>query len=230
MAQEAKLNLLWKIRRLDSKTLANLIRNENAQAISVVLAHMDVGLSAGILAELPLRLQTDVLHSIIQLEKAPPAVLEEIDQILQKWMRMLEKVEGEKVGGIDLASKILNRMNPSTASQVLQSLDEQQQGLADEVRRLMFEFEDLIEADDRSIMAILKELDSQTLATALKTASDRLKERIFQVMSAGAAQMIKEDMEVMGPVRLTEVEAAQQAIIKIGKKLEAEAPALIQES
>jgi len=227
MAQEGKVNLLWKIRKLDSRTLANLIRNEHPQAIAVVLAHMEVGLSAGILEELPLRLQTDVLYSIVQLESVPPAVLEEIDRILQNWFRMLESVETEKVGGIRSASEILNRMNRSMASQVLQSLDEQHEGLADQIRALMFEFEDLIKADDRSIMAILKELDSETLATALRTASEELKERIFQVMSVGASQMIKEDMEGMGPVRLTDVEAAQQAIIKTGKRLEAEGKAIL---
>jgi len=172
-------------------------------------------------------MQTDVLYYIVQLESVPPAVLEEIDQILQKWVRMLENVEGEKVGGIDLAADILNRMNRSIASQMLQSLDERQQGLADEVRRLMFEFEDLLKVDNRSIMAILKEVEIETLMTALRTASPELKERIFQVMSVRASQMLKEDMEAMGPVRLTDVEAAQKTIIKIGKKLEAEGKAIL---
>jgi flagellar motor switch protein FliG len=112
-------------------------------------------------------------------------------------------------------------------TQVLQSLDEQQQGLADEIRRLMFVFEDLISVDDRSIMGILKEVEGDTLKTALRTASDELKERIFKNMSERAAQMMKEDLEVMGPVRLRDVEAAQQAIIKIGKKLEAEGKAIL---
>jgi flagellar motor switch protein FliG len=221
------LNPLWKIRKLDSKTLANLIRNEHPQAIAVVLAHMEVGLSAGILEELPLRLQTDVLYSIVQLESAPPAVLEEIDHILQNWLRMLENVEGEKVGGIDLAAEILNRMNRSMANQVIQSLDEQQQGLADEVGRLMFEFEDLINVDDRSIMAVLKEVEIETLETALRTASDELKERIFRNMSERASQIMKEDLEIMGPVRLRDVEAAQKTIIRIAKRLENEGEATL---
>ena len=221
------MNPLWKIRKLDSKTLANLIRNEHPQAIAVVLAHMEVGLSAGILEELPLRLQTDVLYSIVQLESAPPAVLEEIDHILQNWLRMLENVEGEKVGGIDLAAEILNRMNRSMANQVIQSLDEQQQGLADEVGRLMFEFEDLINVDDRSIMAVLKEVEIETLETALRTASDELKERIFRNMSERASQIMKEDLEIMGPVRLRDVEAAQKTIIRIAKRLENEGEATL---
>ncbi len=224
---KGKWNLFQKIRKLDARTLANLIRNEHPQTIAVVLAHLDADQSAAILDELPLRVQTDVLFRIAQLERVPPAVLQEIDQILQEEVSLVENVEGGKVGGIRSAAEILNQMNPSMENQVLQSLDEQQQGLADEIRRLMFVFEDLISVDDRSIMAILKEVESDTLKMALRTASDELKERIFKNMSERAAQMMKEDLEVMGPVRLRDVEAAQQAIIKIGKKLEAEGKAIL---
>jgi flagellar motor switch protein FliG len=224
---KGKWNLFQKIRKLDAKTLANVIRNEHPQTIAVVLAHLDADQSAGILDELPLRVQTDVLYRIAQLERVPPAVLQEIDQILQEEVSLVENVEGGKVGGIRSAAEILNQMNPSMENQVLQSLDEQQQGLADEIRRLMFVFEDLISVDDRSIMAILKEVEGDTLKTALRTASDELKERIFKNMSERAAQMMKEDLEVMGPVRLRDVEAAQQGIIKIGKKLEAEGKAIL---
>jgi len=222
-----KWNLFQKIRKLDSRTLANLIRNEHPQTIAVVLAHLDAGHSAGILDELPLQVQTDVLYRIAQLERVPPAVLEEIDQILQDEVSGVENAEGGKVGGIRSAAEILNQMNPSVENQVLQSLDEQQQGLADEIRRLMFVFEDLINVDDRSIMAILKEVEVETLKMALKTASEELKERIFKNMSERASQMMKEDLEVMGPVRLRDVEAAQQTIIKTGKRLENEGKAIL---
>jgi flagellar motor switch protein FliG len=224
---KGKWNLFQKIRKLDCKTLANLIRNEHPQTIAVVLAHLDAGHSAGILDELPLRVQTDVLYRIAQLERVPPAVLEEIDQVLQDEVSGVENAEGGKVGGIRSAAEILNQMNPSVENQVLQSLDEQQEGLADEIRRLMFVFEDLINVDDRSIMAILKEVEVETLKTALKTASEGLKERIFRNMSERASQMMKEDLEVMGPVRLRDVEAAQQTIIKIGKRMETEGKAIL---
>lgn len=224
---KGKWNLFQKIRKLDSRTLANLIRNEHPQTIAVVLAHLDAGHSALTLDELPLRVQTDVLYRIAQLERVPPAMLEEIDQILQDEVSGVENAEGGKVGGIRSAAEILNQMNPSMENQVLQALDEQQQGLADEIRRLMFVFEDLINVDDRSISAILKEVETETLKTALKTASEELKERIFRNMSERASLMLKEDLEVMGPVRLRDVEAAQQAIIKIGKRLEAEGKAIL---
>ena len=224
---KGKWNLFQKIRKLDSRTLANLIRNEHPQTIAVVLAHLDAGHSALALDELPLRLQTDVLYRIAQLERVPPAVLEEIDGILEDEVSGVENAEGGKVGGIRSAAEILNQMNPSMENQVLQALDEQQQGLADEIRRLMFVFEDMVNVDDRSISAILKEVETETLKTALKTASEELKERIFRNMSERASLMLKEDLEVMGPVRLRDVEAAQQTIIKIGKRLEAEGKAIL---
>ncbi len=135
---------------------------------------------------------------------------------------MFENTEGKSVGGIRSAAEILNQMKSSAESQVLQAREEQQQGLADEIRRWMFVFEDLIQVDDRSIMAILKEVETDSLKMALRTASDELKEKIFKNMSERAAAMMKEDLEVMGPVRLRDVETAQQTIIKVGKKLESE--------
>ena len=225
--KKGKENLFQKVRRLDAKTLANFIGNEHPQTIAVVLSHLDPGHAAGILEELPEKIQNEVLFRIAQLEKVPPAILEEIDQILQEEISVVENADGGPVGGIRSAAEILNQMKSSAETQVLQALEEQQQGLADELRRWMFVFENLVNVDDRSIMAILKEVEADTLKVALKTASEELKEKIFKNMSERAVTMIKEDLEVMGPVRLKDVEAAQQAIIKIGKKLEAEGKAIL---
>lgn len=224
---KGKWNLFQKLRKLDAKTLANFMQNEHPQTIAVVLAHLDPGQAAGILEEFPQRLQSEILYRIAQLEKVPPALLEEIDQILQEEISMIENVEGGTVGGIRSAAEILNQMKGSEENQILQSMDEQQQGMADEIRRWMFVFEDMIQVDDRSIMAILKEVESETLKMALRTASDELKEKIFKNMSERAATMMKEDLEVMGPVRLKDVEAAQQTIIRVGKKLENEGKAVL---
>jgi len=225
--QKGKWNLFQKVRKLDAKTLANFIQNEHPQTIAVVLAHLDPSHTAAILEELPVALQTEVLYRIARLENIPPGVLEEIDQALQDEISLIESTEARNVGGIRSAAEILNQMKSSAENQILQSMDEQQQGLADEIRRWMFVFEDLIQVDDRSIMAILKEVDSETLKLALRTASDELKEKIFKNMSERAALMMKEDLEVMGPVRLRDVEAAQQSVIKIGKKLESEGKVIL---
>jgi flagellar motor switch protein FliG len=220
--QTGKWNLFPKVRKLDAKTMANFIKNEHPQIIAVVLAHLDAGHTAAILEEFPAPLQTDVLYRIAKLENIPPGVLEEIEQTLQDEISMIENTGGNSVGGIRSAAEILNQMKGSAESQILQSMEEQQQGLADEIRRWMFVFEDLIQVDDRSIMAILKEVETDALKLALRTASDELKEKIFKNMSERASQMMKEDLEVMGPVRLRDVETAQQTIIKVGKKLESE--------
>ncbi|NWF54430.1 MAG: flagellar motor switch protein FliG [Syntrophaceae bacterium] len=224
---KGKTSLFEKARKLDAKTLASFIRNEHPQTIAVVLAHLDPAHAAGILEELPEKVQNEVLFRIAQLEKVPPAILEEIDRTLQQEISVIESAEGGQVGGIRSAAEILNQMKESAETQILQAMEEQQQGLADEIRRWMFVFENLAQVDDRSIMAILKEVEADTLKVALKTASDELKEKIFKNMSERAVTMIKEDLEVMGPVRLKDVEAAQQAIIKIGKKLEAEGKAIL---
>jgi flagellar motor switch protein FliG len=126
------------------------------------------------------------------------------------------------VGGIRSVAEILNRVDGSTEASILKGIEEQKQDLADEIRKLMFVFEDLLQADDRGIMAILKEVTNEVLQVALKTASEELKEKIFKNMSERAAQMMKEDLEVMPPVRLKDVETAQQSIIKAAKKLESE--------
>ncbi|HYB20759.1 MAG TPA: flagellar motor switch protein FliG [Thermodesulfobacteriota bacterium] len=225
--QTGKWELFPKVRKLDAKTLANFIKNEHPQIIAVVLAHLDPGHTAAILEEFQPTLQTEVLYRIAMLENVPPGVLEEIEKTLQDEISMLENSEGKSVGGIRSAAEILNQMKSSTETQLLQAMEEQQQGLADEIRRWMFVFEDLIQVDDRSIMAILKEVETDVLKTALRTTSDELKEKIFKNMSERAATMMKEDLEVMGPVRLRDVEAAQQTIIKVGKKLESEGKAVL---
>lgn len=225
--QKGKWNLFQKIRKLDAKTLANFIRSEHPQTVAVVLAHLDAGQTAAILEEFPLPLQKDVVYRIAQLDNVPPGILAEIDQTIQEEMSLIENIEGKTVGGIRSAAEILNQMKSTTESEILQAIDEQEQGLADEIRQWMFVFEDLVQVDDRSIMAILREADTDTLKLALRTVSEDLKEKIFKNMSERAATMMKEDLEVMEPVRLKDVEAAQQTIIRIGKKLESEGKAAL---
>ncbi len=220
--EEGNWNLFQKVRKLDSKTLANFIRNEHPQTIAVVLAHLDSGQTAAILEEFPPPLQTEVLYRIAQLEKIHPDILEEIDQTIQKEISQLESLEGGKMGGVRSVAEILNQMDSSLEGPILQGMEEQKQGMADEIRRLMFVFEDLIQVDDRSMMALLKEINNENLKLALKTSSEELKEKIFRNMSERAVEMLKEDLEVMGPVRLKDVEVAQQTIIKTAKKLEGE--------
>ena len=202
--------------------MAPFLQNEHPQTLAIVIANLEAKQAAAILAEFPPPLQSDILFRITQLENIPPGILEEIDQTLEKEISHLTSSEGKKIEGVRTVADILNQMDASAENDILQGMEGQKQGLADEIRRLMFIFEDLLQVDDRSLMALLKEINSESLKVALKTASEELKEKIFKNMSERAAQLLKEDLEVMGPARLKDVEAAQQAIIQTAKKLESE--------
>jgi flagellar motor switch protein FliG len=203
---ESNANLFKKVRKIEPKTLAPFLQNEHPQTLAIVIAN----------------LEANILFRITQLENIPPGILEEIDQTLEKEISHLTSSEGKKIEGVRTVADILNQMDASAENDILQGMEGQKQGLADEIRRLMFIFEDLLQVDDRSLMALLKEINSESLKVALKTASEELKEKIFKNMSERAAQLLKEDLEVMGPARLKDVEAAQQAIIQTAKKLESE--------
>jgi flagellar motor switch protein FliG len=219
---ESNANLFQKVRKIEPKTLAPFLQNEHPQTLAIVIANLEAKQAAAILAEFPPPLQSDILFRITQLENIPPGILEEIDQTLEKEISHLTSSEGKKIEGVRTVADILNQMDASAENDILQGMEGQKQGLADEIRRLMFIFEDLLQVDDRSLMALLKEINSESLKVALKTASEELKEKIFKNMSERAAQLLKEDLEVMGPARLKDVEAAQQAIIQTAKKLESE--------
>jgi flagellar motor switch protein FliG len=220
--EEGKWNLFQKIRKLDPRTVANFIRGEHPQTISIILAHLEAEQTAAILGELPPALQTEVVYRIAELESVSPGIVEEIDQALQDEIAGVKSFEGQHKGGVRPVAEILNQMDSMTEGAILKGIEEQKQGLADEIRKLMFVFEDLVQIDDRGIMEILKEVNNEVLMTAMKTASEELKEKIFKNMSERAAQMMREDLEVMAPVRLKDVETAQQTIIKSVKKLETE--------
>jgi flagellar motor switch protein FliG len=220
--EKGKSNLFQQIKGLDPKALSNYIKNEHPQTIAIILTHLDPVQAAAILEDLPAPLQTEVTYRIAELENVPPGVIAEIEETLQEEFAGAGKVEGRKIGGINRAAEILVCVDNRTESAILQGIEEHKQGLADEIRKLMFVFEDLTQVDDRAIMTILKDLPNEVLPLALKTASEELKEKIFKNMSERAAQVMKEDLEIMGPVRLKKVEAAQQSVIQIAKRLESE--------
>ncbi|MFZ5993832.1 MAG: flagellar motor switch protein FliG [Thermodesulfobacteriota bacterium] len=221
--QEWKLNFFQKVRKLDSKTVGNFIKTEHPQTIALILAHLEQAQAASIIMELPQKIQADVLMRIAMLEKVSPEVIEEIDKAIQEELTVIGGTEGtHAIGGIQTAAEILNQTDRATEAAIMEQIEEQKQDLADEIRKRMFIFEDLLQVDDRSIMAILKEVSSDELKLALKTASEELKDKVFRNMSSRAADMLKEDMEIAGPARLRDVELAQQAIIKVAKRLESE--------
>jgi len=217
-----KLTLFQKARKLEPKILVNFLRNEHPQTVALVLAVLDPMQASAILAELQESLQIEVVMRLAELDKVSPEVLVEVDRVLQDELLAVEGMEGQKLGGVEAVAEILNNADRALEASILEGVEEQRESLADEIRKLMFVFEDLINVDDRGIMAILKEVSSDDLKLALKTASEDLRERIFKNMSSRAVQMLKEDMEIMGPVRVRDVELAQQSILKVAKRLEAE--------
>ncbi|MEN8257058.1 MAG: flagellar motor switch protein FliG [Thermodesulfobacteriota bacterium] len=217
-----RLTLFQKARKLDPKVLVNFLRNEHPQTVALVLSVLDNIQASSILAELKEEVQVEVIMRMAELDKVSPEILVEIDRVLQEELLSVEGMEGQRLGGVETVAEILNNADRSLEAQILEGVEEQRESLAEEIRRLMFVFEDLLGVDDRGIMAVLKEVSTEDLKLALKTSSDELKDKIFGNMSQRAVEMLKEDMEIMGPTRIKDVEAAQQAIIKIAKRLEQE--------
>lgn len=217
-----RLTLFQKARKLDPPILVNFLRNEHPQTIALVLAVLDQTQAAAILGELKEDQRIEVVMRMSELDKVSPEILVDIDRVLQEELLSVEGMEGQRLGGIEAVAEILNNADRSLEASILEGIEEQREELADAIRRLMFVFEDLISVDDRGIMAILKEVSTDDLKLALKTASESLQEKIFKNMSQRAVEMLKEDMEIMGPTRIKDVEASQQAILKIAKRLEQE--------
>lgn len=223
MDLEQSPEFFQRIKKLDSRTVASFLRNEHPQTIALVLAHLERSQAAAVLAQFPENLQIEAVRRIANLDQVSPAVIEEIDAALREEITLVEEVGGRRMGGPQSVAEILNQMERSQENAILTRLEEEgQEELAEEIRRHLFTFEDLLGVEDRGIMALLKETNTQELAMALKAASEELKMKFYKNMSSRAAEMLQEELEIMGPVRLREVEAAQQRIIQIAKRLESE--------
>jgi len=210
------------IKNIDPKALGNFIRNEHPQTIALVLAHIDPGKSAQIIAEFPEPLQQDVILRIADLDTVPISILDEVEDVLRQEIKSQGPVGSRPAGGSSTVAEILNQVDQTTENTIMTKLEEDRPDLSNEVRKLMFVFEDLMAVDDRSFRTILKEVNNDELTLALKSASEDLKVKVFSNLSSRAADMIKDDLEAMGPTKLSDVEKAQQSILRAAKKLEAE--------
>jgi len=210
------------LRDVESKTLAKFIQNEHPQTIALILAHIDSGKAAEVITNFPENLQTDVVLRIANLENVPQNIVAEIEEVLQKEINTLGTIDARKAGGAEAVAEILNQVDQSTENAILSKIEEDHADLANDIRKLMFVFEDLINVDDRGIRGILREVNNEELTLALKTASDALKSKIFGNLSERAAAIIQEDLEIMGPVKLVDVEKAQQSVLRVAKRLESE--------
>jgi flagellar motor switch protein FliG len=220
---------LGPVAELDAKTLFTVLRKEHPRTIAVILSNLGDVKAAEILGLLPEQLQTDVALRIAQLEAVPSEVLIEVGQALRSEIAEMGNLgRGRReVGGVDRLAVILNRMEKSIGLALVERVEQGDAGLAEQIRQRMFTFDDLVRVDDRGIQAILRETDNQTLTLALKTVSAEVREKIFKNISQRASQMIKDDLVSMGPVRLSEVEKAQQTVVRTALRLEEEGRVII---
>jgi len=208
------------LKKADASQITTFIQNEHPQTIALILAYLQPAQSAAILSGLPQDLRAEVARRIATLDKTPPEVIREVESVLQKKLSSVVTTDFSHAGGVKSLVEVLNYVDRSTEKTIIESLSENNPEIAEEVKKNMFVFEDIILLDDRAIQLVLKEVDTKELAVALKGVGEATQARIFKNMSERAAAMMKEEMEFMGPVRLRSVEESQQRIVGIIRKLE----------
>jgi flagellar motor switch protein FliG len=208
------------VRRTDPKQLFSFIQGEHPQTIALIMTHLPSDKAATLLASLPSDRQADVAKRIATMGRTSPEVLKEIEKVLERKISSLAPTDYTTSGGIQSIVDVLNRTDPGTLKVVMDSLEMDDPDLAEQIKRQMFVFEDIIMLDDRGIQLVLREVETKDLGLALKGSNPEVAQKIQANMSSRAAQMLRDDMEFMGPVRLRDVEEAQQRIVKVIRKLE----------
>ncbi|UKS55014.1 flagellar motor switch protein FliG [Exiguobacterium acetylicum] len=207
-------------RKADPKQLLNFIQNEHPQTIALVLAHLDPAKSGQILSELPAEAQSDVARRIATMDRMNPEIISEVEQILERNLSQAGMQDFAQSGGIEAVVQVLNGVDRTTERTILDTLEIQDPELAEEIKKRMFVFEDIVTLDARAIQRIIREVSNEDLLLALKVSSDDVKDMVYRNMSQRMVESFKEDMEFMGPVRLRDVEEAQSRIVGIIRRLE----------
>ncbi len=220
-------NTLESLELVDTRTLANFLVNEHPQTIALICAHLPVEKKVDVLRKLPEGLQAEVVLRVANLDFVSPELIAQLDDVLKTELSTLGSIDTQQLGGIEPIADMLNLMDKTSEKNIMARVEEKDPELAEEIRKLMFVFEDILFVDDRGIQELLKIVDNTKLVTALKTAPDDVKTKLFKNMSNRAATLLKEDLESMGPTKISDVEKAQQAIVQQLKDLEAKGKALI---
>lgn len=207
-------------RKTEPGQLLNFIQNEHPQTIALVMSYLNPEQAGVLLSALPAMQQVEVAKRIATMDRTSPEVLREVEGVLEKKLSSFVMQDFTIAGGVETAVSILNRVDRGTEKTIMEALEEEAPELADEIKKRMFVFEDLIMLDDRSIQRVMREIDMKDLAMALKTASGDVSNLIFKNMSKRAVEMLKEDLNLMGPVRLRDVEEAQQKVVNVVRQLE----------
>ena len=208
------------LQKAESTNLMTFIQDEHPQTIALIVSHLPYFKASEILAGLPTQKQIEVVKRVANMEQTNPEVVAEVEQGLESRLANLLTQRFEKLGGVETVAEMLNLVDRTTEKGIMEGLEAEDPDLVEQIRRLMFMFEDIRLIDDKGVQLVLREIDNDELALALKTASNELKEKIFKNMSDRAAQVIGEDMEYMGPVRVNDVENAQQRIVDVVRRLE----------
>ena len=208
------------VRKTEASQVFNFIQDEHPQTIALILSYLAPGQSAMILGSLPPEKQADVAKRIAMMDRTSPDVIREVEGVLERKLASLVNQDYAIIGGVDAVVEILNAVDRATEKHIMETMEIDEPELADEIRKKMFVFEDILLLDDRAIQRVLRDVDNKDLAIALKGSNEEVQNAIFNNLSKRLAAMIKEDMEFMGPVRMKDVEEAQQKIVGIIRKLE----------
>ena len=212
---------------VDAKSLSNFLLNEHPQTISVILAHLEPEKKGEVLKRLPESLQAEVVLRLANLDHVAPELIVEVDRVLKQELSNMGTVEQSSLGGVQPVAEMLNVMDKNTETAIMSRIEEKDPILAEEIRKLMFVFEDIIKIDDRGIQTLLKEVPNDKLLLALKTSNEEIRTKIFKNISQRAAKLLQDDLANMGPSRLSDVESAQVEIVNAARRLEAEGKILI---
>ena len=208
------------LQKAETQNLLAFIQDEHPQTIALIVSHMPYHKASEILAALPAPKQVEVVKRVANMEQTNPEIISEVEKGLETRLSSMLTQSFEKIGGVETVAEMLNFVDRTTEKDIMEGLEAEDSDLVDEIRRMMFVFEDMLLVNDKGIQSVLKEIDNDELALALKTASEDLKQKIFDNMSERAVSLISEEMEFMGPVRVSDVESAQQRIVDVVRKLE----------
>lgn len=212
---------------VDAKSLANFLINEHPQTVSVILAHLEPEKKGEVLKRLPETLQAEVVLRMANLDHVAPELISEVDRVLKDELANIGTVEQSQLGGVQTVAEMLNVMDKGAEKAIMSRVEEKDPLLAEEIRKLMFIFDDIIKIDDRGIQALLKEVPNDKLLLAMKTANQEIKDKVFKNISKRAADLLADDLATMGPARVSDVESAQMEIVNVARRLENEGRIII---
>lgn len=216
--EEGLQTLKW----LDPHVIADFVKNEHPQTIALILGHLEPMQAATVIGFLPSSIRSQVVFRLSKLERVPPGIIKDLDEVLQEQLKSTGSTQSKLVGGVRIVADILNNMDKSIEEPILNDIETMDKEEAEKIRELMFTFDDLAMVDDKSMQLMLREISHDQIVMALKTASDELKNKILANVSKRAQEMIADDLEALGPKKLSEVEKVQHEILKIARRLEDE--------